>query len=236
MLEKDPLRIQLDKDDEALQARVISMSRRQLDVAFKIDPDEPTSVRIDFSFLDTMDGAIVELIHRGPSKPAVIGILPGADIRDVGSASLGTETLKAAAQTSRIRRFFASRPKFEMITPFAIILASFVVFYAFIISGSQYQSSHVIDIKQYNLNTIKGQVAFANAVANTKAFNGSSIVFSEIFGGILCFIFFCVGAYMLLPLFRRKVPWKIAEYQIEIRETKDHSEDGLDESVEPPAP
>ncbi len=216
ILGSDPLRVQLGKDDEALQARVLSMSRKQLETVPNIDSANPSSVQINFSFLDAGDGAIIEIIHLGPSRPTVQGTLQGADMRDVGSVPLGPETLKAATQKSRMRRLFTYMPKFLMVPPAVMILACAIMATVLIYIPESYQRTHLFDINRYRLNTINGQVAFARAVSHTQAFSSPGYAaLSTIF--ILLIIAAGVGAsFIFYRLLRRKVPWTIAACQIQI--------------------
>jgi hypothetical protein len=221
ILDTDPLRVQLKDGDEALQARVLGTSRKQLEVHATIDSAKPSSVQIDFNFLDVGDGALIEIIHRGPSEPTVLGTLQGADVRNVGPAVLGSKMLEvAAAYKSRMRRFFSSTPKEDLIVPAALICGS-IAFFLLIITESPYQPNHLIDVNHYKLNTVTGQVAFAQAVAKTEAFNSSpfnsiiAITFIVII--VVAFLGGCLAAFRLV---RRKVPWSVVSYQIPIEKVE----------------
>jgi hypothetical protein len=216
ILDSDPFRVQLAPDDEALQARVLSMSRKQVEAVATIDPAEPSSVQIDFSFLDVSDGAIIEIIHRGPSKPTVQGTLKGANIRDVGSVRLGPDTFKAAAQKSRIRRFFTRTPKFTLIPPVLMIFAFAAMAAVLIYLPTTYQSTHLFNVSHYRLNTINGQVSFARAIAHTQAFNNAGYTALSIVFIILLVVSGLGASLMLYRFLRVKLPWTIAAYQIQI--------------------
>jgi len=230
-LDSDPLRIQLGRNDEALQARVLSMSRRQVEVAAIIRPDKPSSVQVDFSFLDAGDGAIVEIIHRGPSKPEVLGTLQGADIRDAGSADLGADILKAAAQKSRLRRLLTYTPRYVVIpTLFIMFTVAYVV--VTMIDNVKFQPSHLIGLTRYDLHTIHGQVAFARAVANTKAYVGSYLAAQNILHTLIPIIFalaFCGFSVFAWIIFKRKVPWNIISCRISDEQDNDQYRGSIEE-------
>ena len=147
LLESDPLRIELQDGDEALQARVLSMSRKQLEVTAPIHEGDLSKVSICFNFLDVGDGAIIEVIHRGPSKPTVLGTLQGADIRNI-DPFWNLRILEPA----RLRRFAMRRRRIGiLITTFSGATAAMFLALAMILSRDH--RPYLIDASHYNLNT-----------------------------------------------------------------------------------
>lgn len=63
ILEDDPLLIRFEDNDQVLQCRVLSMSRKQIKLAASVNPDVKSCVQISFDFLDANDGGILEIIH-----------------------------------------------------------------------------------------------------------------------------------------------------------------------------
>lgn len=206
LLESDPLRIELQDGDEVLQARVLSMSRKQLEVTAPIDEGDLSKISICFNFLDVGDGAIIEVIHRGPSKPTVLGTLQGADIRNIGPFW----NLRVL-EPDRLRRFAVRRRRIGVaIMAFLGVFAAIFLTLAMILPRNH--QPYLIDASQYNLNTMPGQMAFAAAVSNTYAFKTLQplliIVASLAVLGMI--IIFCS------PRFRRRVPFNITSYKVSI--------------------
>jgi hypothetical protein len=77
ILTSDPIRLQLDSSDIALQTRVALCSREQ--IGFMARPVE-NSVEVSFDFLDEGDGAIVEVLHCASLPPAFVGTVRGASL------------------------------------------------------------------------------------------------------------------------------------------------------------
>jgi hypothetical protein len=167
LLERDPLRIQLDENDELLQVRVLSASREQIALAASINPDDLSSACIGFDFLDVGDGGVIEIVHKGPSEPKVFGTIQGTDITDTGHAGLGRDALTAVALKSRFSRFRTYAPKRTQITMAATVLMTALIWGAFLlvyVLVEGIQSPGLVSAAHYKLNTIPGQAAFASAV------------------------------------------------------------------------
>lgn len=223
ILKDDPLRVQLEKGDEALQARVLGMSREQVAVTTAIDASNPSSVLIDFRFLDGTDGAIIEIIHRGPSKPTILGTLKGADMRNVGPRVIGSNVLDAKHK-SRARRWVSYVVNKRNASLIAAMVTLLVTFFIILLTNNLGESNHLINVHAYKLNTINGQVAFAQAVSNTKAYNAST---DSVLSKILLIGFICVLILGAVTIFlnanKRKLPWNLTAYRVSIDA---HDKDG----------
>jgi len=212
-LGNDPLRLQLNKDDEALQARILSVSRKQTEVVAIINPHDPSSVRVDFEFLDAGDGAVIEFIHKGPAKPNVAGTLQGSDIRSAGSADLSPHALSVAAEKSRMRRLRTYSPKRikRLLRVYAVQVVLVIILALIVVLTKQHQTNTLVNVHKYTLTTLRGQVAFANAVAKTRAYNSSIYLFTDWVLGVFVAFIISAGFAIYFIAIRRKIPQSIVQ-------------------------
>jgi hypothetical protein len=211
ILNDDPLRLQLKKGDTALQVRILSISRKQTALTVGIDKEDQSSVPVNFKFLDTGDGAVFEVIHKGPSKPTLRGTLQGSDIRNAGSAKLGPDAIAAVAQRSRLRRFRQSAPKRArgIVSAYVLAISVYVALFLYVILSSPHSSSDLVNVRHYNLKTHDGQVGFAQAVNSLAGpFGGQSYFLIWILLGFII-LASCTGAFTFYWFSRRKIPQSI---------------------------
>jgi hypothetical protein len=90
----DPLRIELEPSDAVLSARVVTMSRSQIQVAVSVP--QANIAELSFDFLDPKDGFIVELLHRTNAEAELHGTLKGCDLHAVKGADLDTRSRERA--------------------------------------------------------------------------------------------------------------------------------------------
>lgn len=167
LLDTDPLRLApIDVDDEILQVRLISMSRRE--IGLSITPMEATQ-HIEFEVLDRGDGAILEVLHVGDRPVELLGSIPGTDILKPRLSDMRPRALRFGRQPWYKRLRFDLFPgrlsPFPGIAP-AIILAVSLIFVAIAagvlaLSGG---NPGPLDPSKYALSTVEGQQAFATDV------------------------------------------------------------------------
>jgi hypothetical protein len=215
-LDSDPLRLQLEEDDEALQIRILGTSRLQAGIVVELHREDLKSVPIDFDFLDAGDGAIIELIHKGPSRPTLVGTLQGVNIRSIRSPDLDMEALRGTSAKLRGDSFKERlmmklrRPVLSWVTPLTF-LAFAVLLIISLIHFPQASRGYLIHSANYNLQVISGQIAFAKAVANTPAYYASStrLVLIAATAATLTIAFVTAG--FLYSIHRKKIPQSIFE-------------------------
>lgn len=158
----DRLRIQLQDGDHALQARVASRSRQQNKLSTDIDLENDGIVYINFDFLDSDDGGVIEVIHQGSTEPELLGTIRGADRGVPRKADLRPEMLEAATK-SWIKRL--------KILPLIlrVVLIGFPIFYGLlatlVISWQASRPGTLVDTSKYDLETLIGQRDFAMEVS-----------------------------------------------------------------------
>ena len=83
----DPLGIDLTDGDRVLSARVVTESRKQINVVAAVDESQ-RGVDISFEFLDAGDGFVVEILHEIHSEPRMRGSIPGANVVSLSGIDL----------------------------------------------------------------------------------------------------------------------------------------------------
>jgi hypothetical protein len=85
----DPLRVQFPESDSVLSARVVSVSRDEIN-ARVLSPDgsDPNVVHLQFEYLNPGDGYVVEFLHEKNVRPLFFGIPMGATLRETKQVSL----------------------------------------------------------------------------------------------------------------------------------------------------
>ena len=110
-------------------------------------------------------------------------------------------------------RRFLTRNQFVLILPI-VTIGVVMVFSAIILLFSLFaQPSNLIDVGKYHLNTVSGQVAFATAVANTKAYEGHTIAVFEYFILGIVVIGIIGSAIVFYISLKKMVPWRITSYR-----------------------
>lgn len=78
IVSSDPLRLRLRDDGRILAATVLKQARDVCQVQAQYDPSNPIEVAISFAFLDSGDGAVVEILHTGEKRHAeLLGTIRG---------------------------------------------------------------------------------------------------------------------------------------------------------------
>ncbi|MGU3586057.1 hypothetical protein ACLBYD_23180 [Rhodococcus sp. C26F] len=160
ILPTDKLRLQLDSNDLALHVRLISMSREQIDVKCKIDPDDPTAVVLSFDFLDASDGFVVELLHGSPTPAKLVGTIRGAAVPSGKSARLAPGDLDAVAARWFSRIVIAGSP----ITAMNFVMMGIGWFLVYELASDVFGKPEYVDASGYDLTTLEGQKSFSKAV------------------------------------------------------------------------
>ncbi|MEU6429768.1 hypothetical protein ABZ860_28080 [Microbispora sp. NPDC046973] len=169
IVESDPFRIELTEGDEILQARIVSRSRKQIGAELGLDYSrEKEAVSIGFDFLDPGDGVIIEIVHQGTQAPKVAGTIRGATVAKVQDIDLTPKALELAGIRSPMRRFIKkARNRRFAVRAFAMIAPIGSAGYIIVDYIRRLGAGHLVDPKQYNLNSLEGQAAFAIEVRDT---------------------------------------------------------------------
>jgi hypothetical protein len=124
LIQKDPLRLVLPEDSDILSVSVLKTSRDVTDFKTHANVDRPNEIEITFDFLDSNDGAVIEVLHTSESREAKVhGTVRGIPrgIRNLG-------TLASRARRERVAKKAWSRfmtPGF--IGSLAILLGAILV-------------------------------------------------------------------------------------------------------------
>lgn len=155
-LESDPLRIQLADGDEALQVRVLSMSRKQIGFVPSIGEFDSSVVRISFDFLDSGDGAIMEIVHQRPSIPEILGTIKGCIIQRPKKINLSARALVAVTERSNERRFWSYMPLFAktVFIVLVLLLATEAGHSLFAFLNQEHEPDHLVNVHLYNLKSL----------------------------------------------------------------------------------
>ncbi|MEV6707601.1 hypothetical protein [Micromonospora wenchangensis] len=169
VLATDPVGVRLPAGDRALQARIIARSREQNAVSVTISEEDPRFVLIEFDFLDANDGAIVEVIHQGGGQGELVGTIRGASLVDFGGADLSLTSLVEIAASGILGRFlrrYTSHPKALVLLGFSIgtMLAPFIFLAYLMTYRDPFREGSLVSPRGYDLNTLDGQIEFAQKV------------------------------------------------------------------------
>lgn len=193
MVAADPLRLDLDSDDEPLQVTIVNKSRSVNDLQVHI---RDHSVVVDFDFLDKGDGGIIEVIHHG-AQPRSVGTIRGADLRDAGELTL-TPTALQWMRNPRTAARFRERLRAAHVLPTFVtsIVAALLLLGTgiFVLAGGGWGNGHLVSLTKYNLKVGAGQEAFANAVQAAQRSPGTEGIAGWLLISFAIFLF-------LLPLF-----------------------------------
>ena len=187
------------------------MSRKQIALA-AIDTE--SAVLVNFDFLDSSDGGVLEVIHQGAMKPTVIGTLRGSAIRASASTPLGPEALVRIGHKSAARRWWDNKPRKKVAALFMLAYsAGLVAFTIWAVYSFRAEPHTLVNSAQYNLSTKDGQVAFANAIMSTRYYNGSNF-FSPPWIFVWVTILALGAAFRdQYRMVRRKIPRQITMYR-----------------------
>jgi hypothetical protein len=226
ILEEDPLRIAFEKNDHLLQWSVTSASRQQIGLTGIVHQDFDSSLLVDFRFLDSDDGGVLEIIHQGLRAPEVLGTVRGARIISSGSTKLNPDAMAAIAgkPLARRMRHFVNQNGLGIS---GMSIALFILFFwairDVIIPIYFINPERLIEPASYRLNTPIGQVNFVHAVVSTNYYNDISnhaLSFAISNKALTLTLILCVmllaiilaGAYLIHALATR-IPDNIALYR-----------------------
>jgi hypothetical protein len=161
IVETDPLRLQFETNETPLQARVIRQSRPPVDFSIELIDN---CVLLSFSFLDTGDGAFIEVLHNGTVTPELAGTIMGARVPDLMHQDFSPEVVEGIAGKRQIPllRRLGLRRKIRGLLRMAIflILAIAVTWLLF----SDLPWNQTVDATQFDLSSLEGQREFADQV------------------------------------------------------------------------
>ena len=210
IVKSDPIRLEFADGDTPLQTRTLSSSREQIEPTSSINSECPTSVDIAFDFLDARDGAIFEIVHQGTEQPELAGTLRGATIRRHPASDLNPSELAAFSRRPRFRRIPKGVPGLTGFIIGAILTGYIAIFLAFFY---HYPAAYLVNARNFNLNSMRGQANFANAVFNSNNPYASSDAqgLLTLIMAALCGIFVVATIDALRTFNRRRIPYGIAK-------------------------
>ncbi|WP_181775321.1 hypothetical protein [Amycolatopsis pittospori] len=215
---QDRLRIKLSDGDYPLQVRIAARSRVQNELSVKVDPQDRSAVLVEFDFLDSGDGGLVEVIHQGSEVPALTGTIRGASIDKRPPLNLSPDLMDLMRRPwyRRIRR----RITLQVLILAIAGVSSAIVFSVMALSLKR-DSPELVDYVRFDLNTLEGQEEFGREVAS----KGLSLI--QIPNSIIVAIAMVVILLYGYPLFRRlrlKIPRSIIRIVDEKASDVDSSE------------
>ena len=163
LLKSDPVRLEFAEGDSPLQVRTLSCSRQPIKLTASIGSTSPTCIYITFDFLDVRDGAIFEIVHQGVKPPTLTGTIVGTEMRRHGPSEFDPKELAEFARRRRYRRIPKGALSLAGFTLTAILCAITVVWLAFY----YHSAGSLVHADGFNLNSMRGQANFANAVINS---------------------------------------------------------------------
>lgn len=122
----DPLRIELPATDVVLSARIVTMSRPQIQPVARVGISD-SIVELGFDFLDPHDGYIVEVLHRENTAPALLGTIKGCDIKQVRNVDLRPTTRERARLPYFRRLADTYRGRAPLLVMFVLIVVASIV-------------------------------------------------------------------------------------------------------------
>ncbi|WP_433008395.1 hypothetical protein [Kribbella sp. CA-294648] len=175
-LTHDPLRIQVEGDDDAiLQVQLLAVSREQCQIAPELDPDDPTKVLLKFDFLDAGDGAVFEVLHVGDQAATVTGTIRGATLSGKTKTVLTPPSLNVIAVRPIFKRVWhllrgndvhpgssRFRPIFALAFILSTVVASAVV--VVLLALMQFKNPELVDISQFDVTSTSGQAELAEEI------------------------------------------------------------------------
>jgi hypothetical protein len=194
LLPADPVRIELGPEDLVLQSRIIYRSRSQIGCGVA---QGGRSVELTWDFLDSGDGFIVEVMHRGDRPPTLKGTIVGAKVRGRGDLELTPRSLdwmRESTRRSRVRTRLAATDRRHRIIILLAIVAPLVVLAIEVVLNAL-DPTGLVDVHEFDLATIQGQRDFASDVREREGIE-FSVVWSSVamaLAGGLIWTFGAVG-------------------------------------------
>ena len=209
IVKSDPIRLEFAEGDTPLQARTLSSSREQINLTASINSANPASVNITFEFLNSRDGAIIEIVHQGTEQPRLTGTLIGAKIRRHKPSNLDPSTLAAFVKRSRFRRIPKGAATLAGATLGATLSAIAFVWLAVFYHPPV---GSLVNTSRFNLNSLLGQANFANAVfaSSNHYANSDAILFLLITAGALWVLFIGAAISSFRTFSKERIPYDIA--------------------------
>jgi hypothetical protein len=210
IVKSNPPRLEFAEGDAPLQVRVLSSSREEIKLAASIDPANPSSVEITFDFLDARDGAIFEIVHQGTKPPEWKGTIIGTKVRSLGSSKLKPDELAALARRPRLRRMPKGTIGLTGYVLGAVLSAIAFVWLAFIYKAP---AGYLINPSHFNLNSMRGQANFANAVFSSGNSDANSSATGSLFIilGSLSIVLTGAAISTYRTFRRNRIPYDIAK-------------------------
>ncbi|BBY87833.1 hypothetical protein [Mycolicibacterium tokaiense] len=206
----DQLRLELESDAVVLHARVLTVSREQIDAKCEFGSDDPQCARLSFDFLDPSDGFIVELLHTSPRRAKLVGTIRGAEVASSKRGiDLSNDALDAVSERWFLR-FKHLRRKLKIFTIFTIIAFAIFVFQAWIVIRDDILSEpHLVNASSFDLGQLQGQHDFAKAVTDANNGGRRSPLESWVFVVISAIMAVYILRFPILSTFLSAVPRSI---------------------------
>jgi hypothetical protein len=179
----DPVRLQLEDGDTPLQARVVFRSRPQIALAPRIIGN---AVAVDFDFLDSGDGGVIEVLHRGVGCPRMLGTVRGSQLKgrmDGRLAPADIRWMSARSWSARVRSYVASIGAARLVSLGMMMLLTGVFTMTGVVAlvlGLRAEPRLVFSA-HYHLTTLSGQNQFAQAVTNRGVQSGLNLAAVVVF-------------------------------------------------------
>lgn len=168
----DRLRIQLDRDDTPLLVRVAARSRRQNKLEVSVSTIDSSCVDVDFDFLDSGDGGVIEVIHQSIDRPQMVGTIRGASLGFRGTVALSPRVVSDMSQPWRKRKSVHSR---AASLTFVFMVSLTMIFFgmstyadgqaALAATPEMINDKGVVDATKFDLNSTEGQQDFSEVVS-----------------------------------------------------------------------
>ncbi|GAB3440897.1 hypothetical protein GCM10027570_06640 [Streptomonospora sediminis] len=174
----DPLRVEVPEGDYILKAEVAALSRTATLVRTQAESGG-RSAQIHFDFLDSGDGAVLEVVHQGSSGAHLSGTVRGARISYKGRSRLSPHYIRLFTKKSRATRFIQTLSSVEKIAFAALAtIGGFSAITLVNLFNFLMETPVLVDPDLYNLETLEGQADFA---ANVHGFERTDFWTSAVF-------------------------------------------------------
>jgi hypothetical protein len=122
----DPLRI-FAESGEIVDVRVIGTSRSQNGVTAHRESEDVA--QIHFEFLDSGDGAVIDVLHTNNSSPTITGTVPGLRLKDLGASDLTTAALarRGATRNPKFWKTYILTPALRAAVPLSPVFLIIIV-------------------------------------------------------------------------------------------------------------
>lgn len=204
IVEHDPLRVAFDDPAEVLQVRVLRSIRDATQVAATVRPDR-AEVLVAFDFLDSRDGALIEILHAERSAAHLVGTVRGAALRELARpGDFWVEgryraTKRAKEPKGRFGRaairYLDRRASFPGATlGWGVVTVAAVLAILAVVFATTSRDPGAVDASLFDLTTRNGQLGFAHAVTGADSFAASVGWKSAV---VLSLTYFLTGSWML---------------------------------------